>query len=126
MDFMIMTNNPEIAKSYQDFNVYCVEGTVLQLFFNVRDLIHKGHRLLMHPLSGSLKPGTMPYKTIVLTSGKAQLDLESLYYIENSIEAYHKTKTDLSGINDQEILLDYAMVDLSHLQAFLESGIVLS
>ena len=60
----------------------------------VRDYIHKGHCLLTHPLSGSVKPNETPYKS-VLISGEPQksaatiknvkTDAQSLQIIENSI-----------------------------------------
>lgn len=117
----MVTNNPQIAKMYPDLGVYDVEGSVLTLFVCVRDFVHQGYRLLTHPLSGSLKPGRIPYKTVILTTERAELDLDSLYYIENSIGTYHKTVFE-SPINwNDQLLADYAAIDLSHVEAALES-----
>ncbi|HOL18409.1 MAG TPA: GrdX family protein [Bacillota bacterium] len=116
-----MTNNPKVVESYPGLDVRAVEGPVLELFLRVRDLVHRGHRLLTHPLSGSLKPGRIPYKTVILEAAKTGLDLESLRYIENSIEAYHRTAAGSPAAWPEPLLADYAVIDLSHVQAALES-----
>ncbi len=121
MEFFIVTNNPQVAKKYPDFNLCSMEGSVLSLFLQVRDLIHRGHRLLTHPLSGSLKPGRIPYKTIFLTTERTGLDLDSLRHIENSIETYHKTAPEFPIAWNARLLDDYSVIDLSHIEAALES-----
>lgn len=56
----------------------------------VRDYIHKGHRLLTHPLSGSVKPKETPYKSIIISQSATALDIKSLSIIEESIACYHR------------------------------------
>jgi len=119
--FFLVSNNPLVAETYPDLDLRVTEGPVLNIFIRSRDYIHLGHRLLTHPLSGSLKPGRIPYKTVFLTSEKAGLDLDSLRYIENSIETYHKTAPRLSVNWPERLLADYAVIDLSHVQSALES-----
>jgi hypothetical protein len=121
MQFMIVTNNPQVAELYPDCDICSVAGPVLSLYLKTRDLIHAGHRLLSHPLSGSLKPGRIPYKTVLLTAEKAALDLDSLRYIENSIAVYHKTALKSPVSWTAPLLADYAAIDLSHVEAALES-----
>lgn len=94
---------------------------MLDLFLRVRDYVHLGHRLLTHPLSGSLKPGRIPYKTVILTGVREALDLDSLRYIENSVEAYYKTAPQSAVVWPGRLLDDYAAIDLSHVEAALES-----
>lgn len=121
MKFIMVTNNPRAAEMHPGLGLRTIEGSVLSVFIQVRDLVHSGHRLLTHPLSGSLKPGRIPYKTVLLTADRAELDLDSLRYIENSIETYHKTIPD-SPLNwENQLLADYAAIDLSHVAAALES-----
>ena len=119
MDYIIVTNNPLVGKTYRQERVENIEGTVLNLLIKVRDYIHRGHRLLTHPLSGSLKPGRIPYKTVILTLDRGGLDHDSLHYIESGIETYRKTVLRETGVWNEAILEDYALVDLSHLEAAL-------
>lgn len=95
------------------------EGSVLDLLIKVRDYVHLGHRLLTHPLSGSLKPGKIPYKTVIMGCAKNGLDQASLQYVESSLEAHMKTEPLLACNWSEKILEDYARVDLSHLEAAL-------
>ncbi len=117
----MVTNNPQVAKMYPDLDVRGMKGSVLSLFLRVRDLIHQGYLLLTHPLSGSLKPGRIPYKTVFLAAERRELDLDSLHYIENSIDTYHKTEPDSPVSWPAQLLADYAAIDLSHVEAALES-----
>lgn len=120
MKCLIITNNPQVPEQFPPIELLWVEGSVLDLYSRVRDYIHKGHRLLTHPLCGSMKPGEIPYKSVVLSGERQNPDLLSLQLIENSIENYHKTfRGSLSGLA-KDLLNDYAAVDLSHLEAALE------
>ena len=51
----------------------------------VRDYIHKGHVLLTHPLSGSVKPNETPFKSVVISAHAHTLDFQSLTIIDESI-----------------------------------------
>jgi len=64
--------------------------TYLEILIMVRDYIHKGHKLLTHPLSGSVKPKETPFKSIVISANPGSLDIESLSIIEESIDCTHK------------------------------------
>ena len=61
-----------------------------QILHIVRDYIHKGHMLLTHPLSGSVKPNETPFKSIVVSENANKLDFKSLSIIEDSIACYEK------------------------------------
>ena len=121
MGFFLVTNNPRVAQMYPDLDVRMLQGSVFNIFLRVRDFIHLGHRLLTHPLSGSLKPGRIPYKTVFLTTKRAGLNVSSLLHIEKSIEAYHKTAPGFPLNRTEQLLADYAVIDLSHVEAALES-----
>ncbi len=56
----------------------------------VRDRIHEGHKLLTHPLSGSVKPNETVYKTIMISDKQEVLDFDSLKLIEESIATAKK------------------------------------
>ncbi len=119
-----MTNNPKIANRFQQIKVDYREGSIIDLLVRVRNYVHRGHCLLTHPLSGSLKPGRIPYKTVALSAAPATLDLASLQHIENAMEAYQKTVLPDRPDWNKKDLDDYAEVDLSHIiAAFSEPGI---
>ena len=89
---IILTNN---KLSYEEFKskhkVVYIEGALLDVMTAARDYIHKGHILLTHPLSGSVKPNQTPYKTIAISLNAGNCtDLNSVIYIENSIETAKK------------------------------------
>ncbi|MGI6142845.1 MAG: GrdX family protein [bacterium] len=121
MEYFLVTNNPEVEKKYPHLVGYSLEGPVIRVFLKVRDLIHRGHRLLTHPLSGSLKPGRIPYKTVFLGPKGEGLAFDSLQYIENSIAVYYKTVPPTPIQWTGPLLADYAAIDLSHVEAALES-----
>ena len=119
MDYFIVTNNPLVRDKYRQHSVEVIDGSVYDLFIKVRDYIHQGHQLLTHPLSGSLKPGRIPYKTVILTRDHHSLDQASLHYIESGIETFQKTVAAEPGELNEAMLHDYGLVDLSHLEAAL-------
>ncbi|MGI6575107.1 MAG: GrdX family protein [bacterium] len=121
MSFTLLSNNFQLQKKYPDLEIKYIEGSVLHLFTYARDLVHQGYRLITHPLSGSLKPGSIPYKTIFISRERGELDLKSLHYIENSIEAYYKTRPEIMPQWSEEMLADYAAVDLAQVEAALAS-----
>ena len=121
---IILTNNPDVEESLKDKNVLRIDGTYRDVLIRARDLVHQGHRLLTHPLMGSLKPNETPYRTSAVSSEKGALDTDSLLLIENAIETFDKfaqvTRPD-RGINTPErMLADFRMIDLSLITSALE------
>ena len=92
IDNPILITNNKLAKERlaHKFNVKHFDITYLQVLTTVRDYIHKGHKLLTHPLSGSVKPKETPYKSIVISGAVGELDVNSLIIIEESIATYNK------------------------------------
>ena len=108
----LITNNPlanamlpgEVEKIFLEnegpMNILCL----------ARDKIHEGHKLLTHPLSGSVKPNQSPYKSVIITKEKGNLDFESLKLIEDSIAvARGLGKSAAAG---QLCLEDFQLIDL--------------
>lgn len=127
MYFIVLTNNPAVLAKYPSLNLAKIEGDVLAVFKRARDLVHKGHRLLTHPLSSSLKPGRIPYKTVVLTAEpQPAVDLESLNYMTAAMDAWHKTKPQTQLRLSPNVQADYAVVDLSIFESALDSLLVSS
>ena len=121
---IILTNNPDVEEALKDGNVLRIDGTYRDVLIMARDLVHQGHRLLTHPLMGSLKPNETPYRTVAVSSEKGALDTDSLLLFENAIETFYKfaqvTRPD-RGVNTPErMLADFRMIDLSLITSALE------
>ena len=77
MDILV-TNNPLVQSQEQTkFRIDYLDTDLLGVLTYVRDMIHRGHSLLTHPLSGSVKPNESPYKSILLTGLQAKSDLQT-------------------------------------------------
>ena len=115
---ILLTNNPDVVQCYE---ARFIDGTYRDVLVEARDLVHRGHRLLSHPLMGSLKPNETPYRTVALSEEAGSLDLDSLQLIENAIETFDKFAKVLRpdrGVNTPaEMLADFRLIDLSLIQS---------
>ena len=109
-NFDIITNNPAVKSAYPEA-VKFYETGVLEIFTIVRDLVHRGAKVLSHPLSGSLKPWETPYKSIMVSRPGGSLDFESLKYIENAI-GMMKNRRPSNHAFSAEVLEDFSVIDL--------------
>ncbi|HNZ82467.1 MAG TPA: GrdX family protein [Sedimentibacter sp.] len=111
----IVTNNSKVYNKYKDLYelVYLEDGNYTDVLYNTRDFIHKGFKLLTHPMAGSLKPNQTPYKSVIVEMcGKT--DYESVELIENSIDAALKFLSIKKTPDwNEKILNDFKTVDLS-------------
>ena len=87
----------------------------------VRDRIYEGHRLLTHPLSGSVKPKETPYKSVLISERKEKVDGESVRLIENAILVCQKFQ-DKSKYYKEEVYKDFQLVDWTLLESGLASA----
>ena len=142
MDVLI-TNNPLVEARYSNrFEVVFLNTGLLGILTRVRDYVHKGHVLLTHPLSGSVKPNETIYKSVLLsavttnveTQLKAvsqtpvglqpetgpwpQTDFQSVSIIEESISAVRKFP---QKHIPEEYLPDLQTVDLALIKSALET-----
>lgn len=90
-----------------------------ELLVSVRDLIHKGHMLYTHPLSGSIKPNETPYKSIVVSKKPHALSLEQVDIIANGIFAYDKF-VPLNRELSEKVKADFQLVDYTLLCGALD------
>lgn len=119
--YTIITNNPLVVEKLQaDIPVVYRDVSYLALLKEVRDRIHMGGRLLSHPLSGSVKPGETPYKSVMLLSGKGDVDERSLSLIENAIQACAKFTQ--KGPYRPEVDKDFQLIDWTLLESALASA----
>lgn len=115
MGKVIITNNPLIKEKY--IHIYIIElfdKSYIEILEMVRDKIHLGHELLSHPLAGSIKPNETPYRTIVISKEKKQLDIRSLALMESAVEIT-KNFIDNRPTSDWNTtaLFDFQTIDLS-------------
>lgn len=115
---IILTNNPKVVKEINSVRIktlYYKDYSFMDILYNARDLIHKGHKLLTHPIVSGIKPNETPYKTIVLSDKEDTIDLESLELIENSINLsknfLDKARRHLTpSIREDFELIDYKLI----------------
>lgn len=111
---IIVTNNALSQSEFGiRFEIDFIEGSLLEVLISVRDYIHNGHILLTHPLMGSIKPNQTPYKTVVVSKRRLkEVDIDSLMYIESSIESTVKLLRDKPLKQwPERVLEDYRLID---------------
>ena len=121
-DYIVITNNPMVLDKLKDTrNIIYREISYEEILREVRDRIHEGHTLLSHPLSGSVKPNETPYKSIMISEGKGEVDEGSLKLIENAIQACRKFifKSDLY---EEPVYDDFQLIDWSLLESGMASA----
>ena len=113
---ILITNNILVYEKYKDkmeviFNEKLDYISILEM---VRNKVHEGYGLLTHPLSGSIKPNETPYKSILLSSEKANLDESGLMILEESILTARKFLNDKATPKwTESILDDFRVIDYS-------------
>lgn len=123
MKVIIITNNPLVQELYQD-NILIIKNSFEEVLWKSRDLIHSGHKLLTHPLTGSIKPNETPYRSIMVTDIAEKLDYKSLSLIESAIQKYQQFQKDRVTPNwPEKILKDFQMIDLSLFKSGYDSMI---
>ncbi len=121
-DYMVITNNPLVLdKLKETHHIIYRDISYEEILREVRDRIHEGHRLLSHPLSGSVKPNETPYKSIMISEGKGEVDEGSVKLIENAIQACRKFifKSDLY---EESVYDDFQLIDWTLLESGLASA----
>ena len=122
MNPILITNNPMVYQKITNIKViFLKDSSLLEILIKVRDEIHRGAKLLTHPLTGSIKPNESPFKSILISRDEnRELNLESLNIISNSIEVVEKFLKD--GYRKDmpiELMKDFQTIDL----AIIESGV---
>lgn len=117
----IITNNQRVIDAYSSkYDVEVIEGNYLAVLEKVRDYIHNGYVLLSHPLSGSIKPGETPFKSIMISKGNDDFTSETMIS-----DAYIMAKRmiDESKVKDytEKLLNDFSVVDYDVISSAIES-----
>lgn len=111
---IIVTNNPMSRENFSnDYAVDFLDGSTMEVLKKVRDYIHKGHRLLTHPLMSSIKPNETTYRTVIISKKiNSNIDMESLKYIEEGIYATEKFTKNFGIPNwNKRVLGDFQLID---------------
>lgn len=108
---LIVSNNPCVWDRF----AVCVkvEGPPLAVLYHARDLIHLGRRLAGHPLAGSIRLLSNPFRSVLLGPLESEPDCRSVCLIEESLARLSgvlPSPTDSSGEKD------YQLIDLSLLE----------
>ena len=113
-DFFIITNNEMVRDKYaSQVTVEFHPVKYTEIMRMTRDYIHAGHKLLTHPLAGSIKPNETPYKTIFLTKSKKKMDSESLRIIEECINKRKKFGKERFPNMPENMRQDFRTIDCS-------------
>lgn len=119
--FMIITNNTLVKETFG--NDYCVEYEDLSFedtLKKVRDKIYQGHKLLTHPLSGSVKPNETPYKSVMISEEPVGLDAQDMKIIESAIQACGKFQFK-SDKYKEEVYDDFRLIDCTLISSAIPS-----
>ena len=118
----MITNNSLLREKHsRDLDITFIDGQYIDVLKSVRDMVHKGSKLITHPLMGSIKPNETPYRSIVISEGLT-LDVESLAIIENSIAVTERFQRDNKAPNwNEDVLKDFRFVDLKLFESALDS-----
>ena len=120
----VLTNNPLVYNNLTAHPACAVdyrEVSLHELMLIVRDFVHLGHRLLTHPLSGSVKPNETFYKSIgISVEPEGSLCLMSLDIIEHSIQVVERFARMDKTIQESS-REDLQLVDLTLMSSALDS-----
>jgi len=83
-ELLIITNNPQ-AHTISNADVLELKGDCIDIIAKALHMVSQGHKLLSHPLSGSIKPNQSPYKSLVLTAAMGTIDEASLQILHKSL-----------------------------------------
>lgn len=114
-EVLIVTNNPLVKEKIEgNYNIDFVDGGILEVMEKLRDMIHTGSILLTHPLSGSVKPGQTPYKSVMIHIVKGNVDADSLIMIEDAIDNCKKFVKRVDefreGTDEDKRFIDYTLI----------------
>ena len=123
MKFSIITNNPLVVKNYEsDYDVQYFDIPIKEIMQKVRDLCGEGYELLTHPLSGSVKPGETPYKSVLVAKTKGKCDTQGYQLAQTAMDACDKF-TSMHKDWSPSVLDDFQLVDYTLISSGIESAV---
>lgn len=119
MGIIIITNNDKILTKYKNTHIVDYENIPFKdVLIKVRNKIHEGYVLISHPLSSSIKPNETPFKSVIISAEKRNLDYDSLMVIENSIATCDKFSVNRAPYSE-DVLNDFKIIDLNIIESAL-------
>jgi len=92
-----------------------VVGSPIEVMREVRDRVHRGYRLMGHPLAGSIRLLRNPYRTVVLGQPEVDVNTRDLLQVEETLWRLSEIDFDTAP---ESALPDYQSMDLELLEAF--------
>jgi len=90
-----------VLAKYPKTAVFYGEG-VKDILVRVRDMVHRGAKVLNHPQSGSIAPGVSPYKSLIATCdnshGAPRTDFDSHYSARPEFDSHGAARTDFDSL----------------------------
>ena len=123
MKKILITNNKYVSDKFNSKMeiIFLENNNYTEILNFVRDKIHEGHKLLTHPLSGSIKPNETPYKSIIISKEVGELDTDGLVIIEESILTARKFMDNKPTPDwTERVLDDFRVIDLSLMENVIE------
>ena len=120
--FQIVTNNPLVRERYgKSHDVKYLDVSIKSIMETARDMCLSGHELLTHPLSGSVKPGETPYKSILVSSHKGSADMDGYQKCQTAVDACAKFEN-MDKFRSPSVLEDFQLVDYTLISSGIESA----
>lgn len=120
--FQIITNNEKVKKEFESkYDIKYFDISYGEILDKAHFMIAEGYKLLSHPLSGSVKPNETPFKSIILSKEKKEIDMESLALIEKAIETYKKFPKINVKYKDN-VIEDFRCVDYTLIRSAISSA----
>lgn len=82
--FSLVTNNELVGDL--GYPLIKVEGSIEQVLQMVLEMTLQGHRLLSHPLSGSVKPAINPYKSVLISTELEKINYQEVEMVQTCLE----------------------------------------
>ena len=110
MDILV-TNNPlALERLKAHVQIEYLDSPLIDVLVKARNLVHLGHELMTHPLSGSVKPNETLYKSVLISGKRNGVDEQSVSIIGQCIL---KAQAFPARQFSQNFLHDMQVVDLS-------------
>ncbi len=113
---ILITNNEDVAEQWKNRREIVImqltSANMLDVLYRTRDLLHKGHWLLTHPFTGSLKPNENPYKSVLVSGKVEKLHVDHVATIEQCIASAQKTLENRPiPAYPEKLLKDFRLID---------------
>lgn len=118
---LIITNNP-MVKNTNNAEICFVTGDCREVLYQVYNKVAMGHKLLSHPLAGSIKPETNPYRSVLLSKHKTDAKLSTLAKLEKCLEKVEAGfEENPAVLNNPLFDQDFQIIDKELLDAAVQS-----